>query len=176
MPLFVSNESMDALASKARQVGYQEGYSDGQKWGEQFAQAQCLELGFRFRVAFEVDLNQPQLMPQPANFTELLNQLLRLVKEAKLRWEALEQKLGAYQRDYNQETWKKLSDSLLHSQDKEKGLVKELLDARSQVNSTLRYTQHLEMKIRSLEMKIHEQDRVIAGLQNTLDRANKQGK
>lgn len=169
MPLFVSNESLDDLASKARHLGYQEGYSDGQKFGEQSAQAQCLELGFRFRVAFETDLNQPELFPRPATFSILLDQLQRLVKEAKFRWERAEQKLTAYQRDYNQETWKVLSDALLRSQFEVKGLTKELSDARSQLDAAWQYTHNLERKIR-------DQDLVIAGLQNTLDRANKQGK
>jgi hypothetical protein len=48
-------------------------------------------------------------------------------------------------------------------------LAEELANANKQLEAARQYSRGLEKKIRELE-------RVIAGLQNTLDRANKQGK
>jgi Rad3-related DNA helicase len=169
MPFFISNEAINEMAAKARRIGFQEGYSDGQRFGEQSGQAQCLEKGYRFRVDFEVELNQPQLLPQPANFLTLIDQLNCVVRDAKRRWERAEQKLEAHQREYNPATWKALSEALQNSQFLEEGLAEELADAKQQLEAARQYCRGLEKKIRELE-------RVIAGLQNTLDRANKQGK
>jgi len=91
------------------------------------------------------------------------------VRDAKRRWERAEQKLEAHQRDYNPETWKALADELKQSQYFEEGLAEELANANKQLEAARQYSRGLEKKIRELE-------RVIAGLQNTLDRANKQGK
>ena len=169
MPFFISDETIDEMMSKARHIGYQEGYSDGQKFGEQSAHAHCLEIGHRFRVAFEVELNQPQLLPRPTNFLMLIDQLQSVLRDAKRRWDRAEQKLEAYQREHNPDTWKALSDKLKHSQSLEEALSDDLADALKHLETSRQYS-------RSLEKKISEQERVIAGLQNTLDRANKQGK
>lgn len=169
MPFFISKETIDEVMSKARQIGYQEGYSDGQKFGERSAYAQCLEIGHRFRVSFEVELNQPQLLPRPVNILMLIDQLQSVLRDAKSRWERAEQKLAAHLREYNPETWKALSAELKHSQKVVEGLEDELANAHRQFDSAQQYRRGLEKKIRDLE-------RVIAGLQNTLDRANKQGK
>lgn len=169
MPFFITNEAINELAAEARRIGFQEGYSDGQRFGEQSEHAQCLEIGYRFRVGFEVELNQTQLLPRPANFLTLIDQLNSIVRDAKRRWERAEQKLEAHQREYNPETWKALADELKQSQYFEEGLAEELSDAKKQLEAARQYSRGLEKKIRELE-------RVIAGLQNSLDRANKQGK
>lgn len=169
MPFFITNEAINEMVAEARRTGFQEGYSDGQRFGEQSGYAQCLEIGYRFRVDFEVELNQPQLLPRPANFMTLIDQLNSIVRDAKRRWERAEQNLDAHERTYNPETWKSLSDELKHSQYVEEGLAEELAEAKQQLEAARQYSRGLEKKIRELE-------RVIAGLQNTLDRANKQGK
>jgi chromosome segregation ATPase len=99
----------------------------------------------------------------------LIDQLNCVVRDAKRRWERAEQKLEAHQREYNPATWKALSEALQNSQFLEEGLAEELADAKQQLEAARQYCRGLEKKIRELE-------RVIAGLQNTLDRANKQGK
>lgn len=169
MPFFISNEAINEMAAEAKRTGFQEGYSEGQRFGEQLGYAQCLEIGYRFRVDFEIALNQPQLLPRPANFLTLIDQLNSILRDAKRRWERSEQKLEAHQREYNPETWKALSEALKHSQFLEEGLAEELADAKQQLEAARQYSRGLEKKIKELE-------RVIAGLQNTLDRANKQGK
>ena len=169
MPFFISSEAINEMAAEARRIGFQEGYNEGQRFGEQSVHAQCLEIGHRFRMDFEVELNQPQLLPLPVNFLSLIDQLNSIVRDAKRRWERAEQKLEAHQREYNPETWKALADELKQSQYFEEGLAAELADAKKQLEAARQYSRGLEKKIRELE-------RVTAGLQNTLDRANKQGK
>lgn len=169
MPFFISNEAIHEMAAEARRIGFQEGYSDGQRFGELSGQAQCLEIGYRFRVDFEIATNQPQLLPRPANFLMLIDQLACIVRDAKRRWERAEQKLEDYQREYNLETWRTISTRYLHCQKAVKDLEDQLLTVRGQLDTAQQYS-------RSLEKKIQDLERVIAGLQNTLDRANKQGK
>lgn len=169
MPIFVSDERLKEMAAEARQRGYQAGFKDGQQNGEQVGHIQCLEVGLRFRVALEVNLNQQQLLPRPYSFSMLMDQLYSVMQNAKYRWERAERMLEAHQREYNPDTWQALSADLKNSQLAVSTLQKDLEAANRQLDSA-------QQRGRELEKKIQDLEGVIANLQNMLDRANKQGK
>ena len=156
MPLFISDEQLQAIAEAARKGGYQAGFSDGQREGAATAQAELLQALIQFRVFFEVELGRRDYLPHPTDLPDLLEQLYNILRDAKSRWECAERRFESYQREHNPETWQTLQADLKDRQLMVDALQEELDSVNKQLVGAQARTAQLERKNRELE-------RVIAG-------------
>jgi DNA repair exonuclease SbcCD ATPase subunit len=118
---------------------------------------------------FERELGQNPTGVCRSSFYWLLEDLWDLMKTAVRYWKRAEKELEQYIHDHDDQAWEVLKYEVDLSRKEAAGLRKQLEETQEELSGIKQRCRELEGKIRSLE-------RVVAGLQNTLDRANKQGK
>jgi len=169
MPFFISEERLKESIDSQYHTGYQVGYSDGLREGERKTNEQYIQMGLQFRNEFEALLNEPQSPKYPSDFPALIDQFQDQLRKVKYRLKGAERDLENYKRENNSEAWIAMTFDL---QTARRSILKmqEHLDTGTQQLDVAR-KQNID-----LEGRICDLEKVIATLQNTLDRANNQGK
>jgi hypothetical protein len=169
MPFFVGNDQIQAYGEERYQKGFQAGKQEGQQEGDRTATAQCWQMACELKGKFERELGQNPTGVCRSNFYWLLEELWDLMKTAVRRWKRAEQELDQYIHDHDDQAWEVLKYEVDLTRKEEADLCKQLMESQEQLSGSKQRCRELEGKIRSLEG-------VVASLQNTLDRANIQGK